>query len=138
MYITKDDVEKGIFKEHLKALSRDDINIETAIEEAELEVKSFLTARYNIEGELQKTGTNRNKLVVKWVRCIAIWNIYNIASQVTIPESRKLEYQNAITALKLVQKEQQTVDGLERRTDSTNGGSNYIKFGGNSPRTNHY
>lgn len=138
MYISKEDIEKAIFKEHLKALSREDLNIENAIEEAVLEVKSYLTVRYNMDLELAKTGTARNKLVVKFVRSIAIWNIYNIASQSVIPESRKLEYENTIATLKLVQKEQATIDGLDRKTDPTNGGSNYLKFGGNAPRTNHY
>lgn len=138
MYISKDDIEKAIFKEHLKALSREDLNIENAIEEAVLEVQSYLTVRYNMELELAKIGTARNKLVVKFVRSIAIWNIYNIASQSVIPESRKLEYENTIATLKLVQKEQATIDGLERKTDPVNGGSNYLKFGGNAPRTNHY
>ncbi len=138
MYISKDDVLLGIYAEHLGVLSRNDENIDNAIIEAELEVKSYLTSRYDMDLELSKTGNARNRLVVKFVRTIAIWNIYQIGSKVNIPESREKDYNNVIANLKLIQSEKSSIDGLERKTDSTNGGSNYIKFGGNKPRTNHF
>lgn len=138
MYIDKSDIEgAGMYPEVLKTLAREPENINTAITDAMSEAAAYLSARYNIEREYSKSGSERNNLVVKIVRDIAIYNIYCISNPVNMPESRLNDYKSKISFLKDVMSEKAVIKGLERLTDATNGGSSYIKFGGNKPRTNH-
>jgi phage gp36-like protein len=137
MYISKTDVEKGIYTELLQVLTRTPEVIDTAISEAIGEVSAYLSARYNITDELQKNGTNRNVVVVKCVRDVAIWNCYKASNPVNMSEAREAAYKQTIDFLKLVQGERANIIGLERLHDSQ-GGSNYVKFGGNTKRNNHY
>ncbi len=138
-YINQSDIEgAGMYPEILKTLSREPEYIITAIADAEAEVRAYLTARYEIDQELAKTGSSRNILVVKIVRDVAIYNIYNISNPVNMPESRVQNYKDKIAFLKEVQAERASIDGLTRKTNAETGGSNYLKFGGNTPRSNHY
>jgi phage gp36-like protein len=138
MYLNKTDIEgAGMYPEILETISREDEHITTAIEEAMGEVAAYLQARYDIEAEFDKTGTNRHNLIVKIVRDIAIYNIYNISSPVNMPEIRVQLYKDRIAFLKDVMAEKAVIKGLSRLTDPK-GGSSYIRFGGNKPRTNHY
>ncbi len=138
MYLNKTDIEgAGMYPEILETISREDEHITTAIEEAMSEVAAYLQARYDIDLEFQKTGTNRHNLIVKIVRDIAIYNIYNISSPVNMPEIRVQLYKDRIAFLKDVMAEKAVIKGLSRLTDPK-GGSSYIRFGGNKPRTNHY
>ncbi len=137
MYIEKTDIEKGMYPEVLAIISRADINIETAIAEAIEEVDSYLSVRYDTASEFSKTGSARNNLVVKMVRSIALYNIYNISNPVNMPESRSNDYKATLSQLKDIQAERAQIKGLARLTD-TDGSSNYLKFGGNAPRKNHY
>jgi len=136
MYLELEDINKGIYPEVLTVLTRTEGNIETAIEEAIEEVKAYLTARYDTLTEFSKSGAGRNKLVVKLVREVALYNCYNISNPVNMPESRVLKYKDTIGFLKDVQSEKASIMGLTRLTDTTNGGSNYIRFGGNTKRNN--
>lgn len=138
MYLELVDIQKGIYPEVLNVLTRTEGNIDTAIEEAIEEVKAYLTARYDVATEFAKSGTNRNKLVVKLVREVALYNCYNISNPVNMPESRVQKYKDTISFLKDVQAEKASITGLTRLTDTTNGGSNYIRFGGNTKRNNTY
>lgn len=138
MYIELTDIEKGIYPEILNVLTRSEGNINNAISEAIEEVKAYLTARYDVAVEFAKSGTARNKLVVKLVREVALYNCYNISNPVNMPESRVQKYKDTIAFLKDVQSEKATIVGLTRLTDATKGGSSYIKFGGNTKRNNSY
>lgn len=138
MYLEQVDIEKGIYPEVLNALSRNPENITTAIKEAMSEVAAYLTARYNIAGEYAKIGAQRNTLVMKIVRDVALYNCYNISNPVNMPESRSDRYKGVISFLKDVQAERASIDGLSRLDSSTSTGSNYIRFGGNVKRKNSY
>lgn len=138
MYIVQADVEKGIYPELLQVLSRTPEVIETCIKEAIGEVEAYLCARYNMDVELAKSGAARNVIVVKAVKDIAIWNVYKASNPVNMSEARELAYKQTIDFLKNIQAEKATIKGLNRLQDTTNGGSSYIRFGGNTKRTNHY
>ncbi|HNX65622.1 MAG TPA: DUF1320 family protein [Bacteroidales bacterium] len=138
MYLEQVDIEKGIYPEILQVLSRNPENISTAIKEAMSEAAAYLSARYDITAEYLKTGTNRNTLVMKVVRDIALYNCYNISNPINMPESREIKYKATISFLKDVQAERAAIEGLSRLDSSTATGSNYIRFGGNTKRKNSY
>ncbi len=136
MYLTKQDIEKGAYPEVVAVLSRNDTNIENAINEATSEVRAYLTGRYDMDAEYSQVGDQRNAMVVKLVREIALWNIYSGSNPVNISETRVINYEKTIKLLQNIQNEKASIDGLARKDIST--GSNYIKFGGNTKRKNHY
>lgn len=137
MYLDKSDIEAGIQPEILSVISRSDDNINTAIKEAVAEVGSYLRARYDIDSEFLKTGSARNILVVKWVRDIAIYNIYVRSNPVNMPEAQENTYKNIISSLVKVQSEKSSIEGMDRISDEVSG-SSYLKYGGNPKRNNHY
>lgn len=138
MYLNKTDIEKGIYPEILQVISRVAENITQAIEEAIAEVGAYLRARYDINTEFAKSGSQRNTLIIKLVREITIYNCYMISNPNNMPESRLQRYKDTIAFLKDVQSEKANIEGLARLTDADTGYSTYIKFGGNTKRNNHY
>ena len=138
MYLEQTDIEKGIYPEVLQVISRNPENITTAITEAMAEVSAYLQSRFNIQAEYLLTGASRNTLVVKMVREVALYNVYNISNPQNMPQSRLDRYKGIIAFLKDVQAERAGIDGLQRLDSETGTGSNYIRFGGHQKRKNSY
>lgn len=137
MYLQPEDLERGARGEHIAVVARNVEDRIQAITEAQAEVESYLTARYDIRAEFAKSGDSRLPMVVKLVRDIALYNCFNIANPVSMPENRVTSYNNAIKFLKEVQAERASIDGLPRLTGTT-GTSSYVTFGGNRKRNNQY
>ena len=137
MYLTKSDLEKRAYPEILAVLARNDSVVETAIQEAVEEVRTYLTARYDMQAEFAKSGVSRNVMVVKLVRDIAIWNIYTGSNPVNMSETRESNYNSTIKLLQKIQAEKATIEGLQRK-DAATQSSNYIQFKSNPKRKNHY
>lgn len=142
MYLDKNDLTKGIRSEVLDTLTRSNAEVwQQAVEEACAEVAGYLSARYDIALELEKqpSDDSRKPLVVKLVRDIALFNIYNFSSPVNMPETKQRAYECAIALLRDVQKEKAAIAGLKRLNSSSEGKteSSYIAFGGNPKRQNH-
>jgi phage gp36-like protein len=142
MYLSVNDLKKGIRGEVLQIITREEDNAAQAIHEACAEVESYLSARYDIDAELQKTPPDddqpddRITMVVKLVRDVALYNCFNIANPVSIPENRIKNYDNAIKFLRECQAERAAIPILARRNVGIDGqsSSSYIAFGGNSKR----
>lgn len=142
MYLNISDLQKGMRSEILTTITRSQSSVaEQAISEAEQEVASYLSARYDIATELAKTPecNDRNAMVVKLVRDIALYNIYNFTAPVNIPDNRIKCYENAVSLLKSAQAEKAAIVGLARLNTASDGTvtSSYIAFGGNQKRENH-
>jgi phage gp36-like protein len=142
MYLSIEDLKKGIRGEVLNVITREENNAFQAINEAMAEVESYLSARYDIASELAKVPEDdtRVTMVVKLVRDIALYNCYNIASPVTMPENRVKSYDNAVKFLRDCQSEKANVPGLKRLNTLPDGtvSSNYISYSGSSPKRNHH
>lgn len=141
MYISIDDLKKGIRGEILNTITREEDNAWQAIAEAMAEVESYLSARYDIASELAKahSDTSRITMVVKLVRDIALYNCHNIAAPVNFPENRMKSYENAIKFLRDCQSEKASIPGLPRlKTADGKTSSNYVSYSGSSPKRNHH
>lgn len=135
MYLDTNDLKHGIHGETLNVITRYAENAEQAISEAQSEVESYLTARYDIRAEFAKTGSERSPLVIRLVRDVALYNCFKISNPVNMPEVRRDAYRDTIAFLKDVQAERASIDALTRRTGTT-GTSSYVSFGGNRKRNN--
>lgn len=137
MYLTRADIETGIYAETLDNLIRKEDDLLQAISEAIDEVKGFLSARYNIDLEFNKSGSSRIPRVVQLTRDIAIYNCYKLSNPANMPDIRQQIYKDATKALQRIQGEQESIPGLTRLEGSA-GGSNYVSYGGQKPRRNNY
>ena len=142
MYLSIDDLKKGIRGEVLTVIAREEQNAMQAIAEAMAEVESYLCARYDIATELAKEPDDEGRvtMVVKIVRDIALYNCYNISAPVNIPENRVKSYENTVKFLRDCQAEKASVPGLQRLNKSADGttSSNYVSYSGSSPKRNHH
>jgi phage gp36-like protein len=70
----------------------------TAIEE----VASYLSSRYDVEQIFNKTGNDRNKLIVLFCMDIALYHLHARIDPIQIPDIRRERYKNAIETLKMI------------------------------------
>lgn len=135
MYISIDELSAGIHMESLEAVTRGDENkAEQAIKDAMSMVRSYLCVRYDIDTEFGRHGDDRDGMVVKLVRDIAIYYCYEGSSPVNMPETKTKAFDDSIAFLKSVQAEKAAMPGLQRIDAAS--GSNYVKYGGNTKRKN--
>ena len=142
MYLSIEDLKKGIRSEVLNVITREEENVLQAIAEAQAEVESYLSARYDIATELAKQpeDTSRIIMVVKLVRDIALYNCHNISAPVNIPENRIKAYDNAVKFLRDCQSEKASIPQLKRLRTGEDGKvlSNYVYYSGSSKKRNHH
>ena len=100
MYLSYDDLLTGINTESLNVITRNRDNADQAIREAVAEVRSYLCVRYDIDSELQKSGNDRDPMVFRMVRDIALYRCYAISNPASMPEMRRRNYDDAIVLLK--------------------------------------
>ena len=135
MYLSYDDLLTGINTESLNVITRNRDNADQAIREAVAEVRSYLCVRYDIDSEFKKSGDDRDPMVFRMVRDIALYRCYAISNPSSMPEMRRRNYDDAISLLKSIQGEKAALPGL-KRLDGDTDGSNYVKYGGNAKRRN--
>jgi phage gp36-like protein len=144
MYLSVNDLKKGIRGEALNAIARESENILQAIAEAQAEVEGYLSARYDIAAEFKKTPPEdgapdtRITMVVKLVRDIAIYNCFNIANPSSVAPTRIDCYDRAVKFLRDCQAEKAAIPELKRLDTDGSGtvSSSYIQYGGNKKRNN--
>jgi phage gp36-like protein len=137
MYLNINDLKKGIRGEVLHTIIRDEENAMQAVAEATAEVLAYLSARYDIEKEFLKTPPqpdqtdDRITMVVKLTRDIALYNCFNIANPVSIPENRVKAFDDAVKFLRDCQAEKAAIPQLARIRTADDGSvsSSYIEFG---------
>lgn len=134
MYIDKTDLEKHIESELLNALdfSSDDSMIITACAQAVGQLRSYLTAKYDIIEELAKTTSARDEMLVMIAKDLAIYHIWTYVDPASIPSARKDRYNAAIDYLKGAQSGGVTINIPSNETFSP------IAGGSNPKRVNHY
>lgn len=75
-----------------------------AIEDAEEFVKEFLRHRIDVDVEFAKTGTDRNRSLLKHVSAVAIYFINQRIPTDVVPEARGVAYEEAVDWCKDIQK----------------------------------
>ena len=137
MYISPTEITTHLGVEQIEAISDgDETMLTAAIDAATQEAKSYLKA-YNIADELAKTGTERNTLLVIFIKDIAVWHFINICHVNTSLELRQDRYERAIAWLKSVQKGEVLPDLPS--FEAADGEANNLpyKVTSNQKRTNH-
>ena len=136
-FITTTDYPAVIHSEILNALTRGD---NTIIEEAEdraiEEMKGYLSSRYDVENIFNKTGSDRNKVILQYALDIAIYRLHIIHNPQKMPESRLALYEQAIEWLKQVSKGMINPPDLPVLSPQNVHGQ--VLYGSNDKRSNHF
>ncbi len=137
MYIEAIEMKSVVYPEIQTAITRGDNSlVNEYINEAMAFVQSKLSTKYDMIGEFAKTGTNRNVLLVKYVKDIAAYFTY--AATETMPAKRAKAYDDAVEVLNQALKGQIVIAGLATapETPVLPEKLNTIAFGGNAKRYN--
>lgn len=101
--ITKEDFNTHLYTEIINVISRDnDALLTDAINGAEGEAKGYLS-RFDLEILFGKTGTNRDNVLVMYLKDIAVWHFIPVANPNIDIDYRETRYNNAIKWLEKIQ-----------------------------------
>ncbi len=124
-----------MYGEQVEAVDRgDDAITEASIDGAIAEAKGYLTD-YDVVAIFAATGSNRNALLLIFVKDIAVWHFVNLGSPGINYEAREARYKSAIAWLKGVQKGNISPD-LPESSNPDQIGS--VAFGSNPKRGQHF
>ena len=98
-FITPKELETHLYKENIEAISREDETILTAVQEA----YGYLGA-YDRKKIFEATGSQRNALLLIFVKDIAVWHFVNLCNAGTDLQLRQDRYERAVAWLRQVQK----------------------------------
>lgn len=134
-FLTTTEINTHLYGEQSTAIHRGDETLLTsAIDGAIAEAKGYLSA-YDATSIFAATGSNRNQLLLIFVKDIAVWHFINLANPGIDYDAREARYKSAIAWLKGVQKGDISPD-LPADTDETQPGK--VIFGSNTKRGNHF
>ncbi|WP_297096401.1 phage protein Gp36 family protein [uncultured Draconibacterium sp.] len=117
-FISKADLGQNIYEEILNGITRaNDAKITTACSEAQEEVTGYICAQYDTDDLFSKEGDARNKTILSLCRIIAIYRLHSACN--TMPEIRRLEYEDAVKTLGKIQSGKILLQGakLQGETD---------------------
>ncbi|MDL2315046.1 DUF1320 domain-containing protein [Bacteroidales bacterium OttesenSCG-928-C19] len=103
-FIQYEDYRPQIHEEILNVILRDDEEILTLAEERAIgEMKSYLSARYDTEQIFNKTGKERNSVVLMFAIDMVIYHLHCAHNPQKMADIRVKRYERAISWLKGVQ-----------------------------------
>lgn len=138
MWVTKEDLATHLRNEQIAAIAREDETIvAAAIDGAVAEAKSYLKA-FDVDVIFATVATERNQLLLIFVKDIAVFHLINLSNVNTGYEMRKQRYDRAIKWLESVQTGQVTPDLPIKKDESGNAVETRVKFGGNTKREQHF
>jgi len=134
-FLTKTELKTRTHLEIINAIIKnDDTIIDMIISESITYMKGFLRARFDVDVVFDKTGNDRDQVVLKILKDIVIYEIYSSHNPAMMTKVVQDNHDRAQKWLKEVQKENINPD-LTKRTDE---GINYIAYGSNTKRSSHY
>jgi phage gp36-like protein len=138
-FIQSNDYDATIHAEILTAITRNNPDVIADCEETAIEdVKGYLSSRYDVDEIFSQTGSNRHKIIIQYVKDIAVYRMHIAHNPVKMPESRVVIYEQTVKALENIQKGRINPVGLPLLPGENNSNTNYIKFGSNTKRSNHF
>jgi phage gp36-like protein len=135
-FLTISELKTHLYNENVEVISRnDDTIVQAAIDAALAEAKGYLTA-YDVSAVFTATGSNRNALLLTFVKDIATWHFLVLCNAGVELELRQDRYERAINWLKAVQKGDVSADLPADTSDDAVSG--VIIFGSNTKREQHF
>lgn len=137
-FLSSEELKTHLYAENINVISRDDETIlQAAIDAACQEAKGYLAA-YDTAQIFAAVGSNRNALLLIFVKDIAVWHFINLCNAGTELQLRQDRYERAIDWLKAVQRGDVSPD-LPKVVDESGAEKNgIITFGSNPKKNQHF
>lgn len=136
MYLPIEELKTHAYDEEISEIIRDDETIAHACIDMAIEfATSKLMKHYNTDEIFSQESNNRNPLVLKIVKDIAIWELIGLANPSIDYADKKYRHEQAVDWLTAVYKGMPA--NLPRIEEKTSENTSF-KYHSNPPRTNHY
>jgi phage gp36-like protein len=136
MFLTIIELNTHLYTENVEVITRGDDTIpQAAIDAAIAEAKGYLNA-FDVAAVFAKTGSNRNALLLTFVKDIAAWHLLVLCNAGVEMKLRQDRYERAISWLNAVQKGDVKPDLPEAPVTDATGDS--IRFGSNEKKIQHF
>lgn len=136
-FLIKDELKTKSHIEFIDAIiQNDDTIIDMIISESISYMKGFLSSRYLVDEIFNATGTKRDLTVVKILKSIVIYEIYTSHNPALITQHMKDANDRANDWLKQVRAGK--INPALPTPTSDDDPKEYIQFGSNPKRNNHY
>ena len=129
-YLTNEDYNAQIRSEILDRVKNTNGQHEAELM-AQAEMESYLNTRYNVAQIFNKTGDDRNSLIVMYLIDITLYHLHSNISPRNVPELRAIRYEAAIDWLNKVAAGKLNPD-IPLREDESN--ENYAFLGGSNDK----
>lgn len=135
-FLTQNELKTHLYNENVEVIHRGDATIlQAAIDAAIAEARGYLKA-YDTAATFAATGSNRNALLLTFVKDIATWHFLVLCNAGVELELRQDRYDRAISWLKAVQRGDVAADLPKDISDDAVSGQ--IIFGSNDKKTQHF
>lgn len=102
-YLEPEDYDSTLHSEIIDSLTRsDDTILEQCQNDAIAEVKGYLSSRYDVDAIFSARGTDRNNLILMYVKDIAIYHVFCVHNPYKMSVIRKERYERAMEWLRQV------------------------------------
>lgn len=138
MFLTTEELTTHLYAENLETITGgDDAILAAAIDGAVAEAKGYLAA-FDRDAIFAAVGSERNALLLIFVKDIAVWHFINLSNAGVSLELRQHRYDRAVAWLKAVQKGDISPDLPEAKDNTGSATAGVIKFGSNPKRGQHF
>jgi phage gp36-like protein len=128
IFLTTPDMDVQIRTEVTNVITNNNsVSIDKAERAAIEEMQSYLRGRYDVANIFNKSGNNRNPMIVMYLIDMMVYHLHSATSARNIPELRGKRYDDAISWLKSVAADRLNPD-LPIKAGEESGN---IKLGGN-------
>lgn len=138
MFITEDDYT-ALLRNEIKGILLEnytDEKLSAAEQMAIMQVKNYLSGRYDVAQIFNATGAGRNSHIVMIVIDCTLYHLYTSVIPDRMPEIRSQRYQDAIDWLKMIANGDAIAD-LPKKTDEQGNKLSGFKISSKYPPTNH-
>lgn len=137
-FITKDDYNTWIGPQMLvQIIGTDYTLLEPSERMAEQMIRDATEGKYDLNGELAKTGTSRNQTLIRWMLSIATYFIYHDIADQDIPERVIKDYDDVRKELDAIAAGKRGV-GLDPLTGADGLPTTSFQWGSEPARSHNY
>jgi phage gp36-like protein len=134
-FLTKDDYKGWLSTDLLDQITGGD---DTALDNPELmaeqRIKDATLAKYNTDAEFAKSGSSRNRTLLRWMLSIACYFIYHDIADDDIPARVIKDYDDCVAELEKVAAGKLSVD-FDRLTETDGTTTTLFKYGSDTARS---
>lgn len=139
MYLESNELKTHAYAHELQAIIQGDETIALAAIDTAIEfAKSKLMKAYDVEAIFSTTGSDRNPLLLKIVKDIAVWELIGLANPSIDYPDKKYRYEQAVDWLTAVYKGMPANLPIKPEDDKQGNGSKSFSFHSRPKRKNYY